>query len=185
MSRETRLAVCSLVCVVTACATYQEPGANAPSAHLTLSSNLGQDPYSRDGQGVGHNAFVAFGDAACEVLFGTMEMFKMGLFEPEKGGSKIVRIEPGKRLYLRTDWQHTRGIGNQTEARRTCYNFVSFVPEAGGRYEVRQTVTQGSLDRPACNAVVRKLDEPGPVKSFEQHALTGKCAAYVRGPGAR
>ena len=180
-----RAVACSLLCLVAGCATYQEPGTSAPSADLTLRSNLRQDPYSRDGEGVGHNAFFAFGDAACEVLLGSLGEFKMGLFAAETGGSKIVRIEPGKRLYLRTDWQHARGVGNQTEARRTCYNFVSFVPEAGERYEIRQTVTQGSPERPACDAVVRKLDEAGPVKSFQRHAFRGKCAAYVRGPGAR
>ena len=168
--------------VLGGCAIYSEPGRDVPSAELILSSNLADDPFAtgEDGaQSANRNAFFAFGDAACENGLGGL-----GLFQAHDGGRKTVRVEAGKRIWIRADWQNQAPAGANQETRRSCFNLVSFVPEAGETYELSQDILRepGAFGvRPQCRATVRTFAGIGPAKSFQEHEFRGKCADLIKG----
>ncbi len=95
-----------------------------------------------------------------------------------------MRVEAGKRIYIRTGWVNQAPIDATREARRSCFNLVSFVPEPGETYELTQDILK---DRDAfglraqCSAVVRTFGVIGPTKSFQDHEFRGKCAAQIKG----
>lgn len=177
-----RLATSLVGVLLAGCALYSAPGPDVPAADLILSSNLADDPFGTGENGeraYNKNDFYAFADAGCETLLGGL-----GLFQAHDGGRKTVRVEAGKRIYIRTGWANQVPIDATREARRSCFNLVSFVPEAGETYELTQDILKERDAfgfRAQCRAMVRTFAGRGPTKSFQDHEFRGQCAEQIKG----
>lgn len=157
--------------LLAACAVYSPPAPDAPQAELVITSNLKDPP--RDRYEPVHNMYLAYADGGCQKVLGGVAKF-VGLFlvHPEE----VVRVAAGTRIYIRADSRSaTPAQPGQIEYVRNCYNLVSFVPEAGQRYEMRQTIGPGG----ACTTTVRNKDQPGPVQSYIEHPFEGECARQL------
>jgi hypothetical protein len=176
IAHATRIGPLLLLPGILAACAYAQPGRGTPSAELVIRPNLREDPFLVQ-SGSNENRFYGFADGACELPLGALAVF-MYSAAPE-----VVRVAAGKRIYIRADWLNLSPAAIDQSGRRTCHNLVSFVPEAGERYEIRQEITQrydAFAITPACLVDVRNVKELEPPQSLEEHAFTGKCAKLIR-----
>ena len=175
----TRTVAGAMLVLFAGCAIYSEPGHDTPSAELMLSSNLADDPFATGGTGWNQNDFYAFADEGCTAALGGLAFFQM-----HDGSRKTVRVAAGKRIYIRASWMNKQPMGAGQEVYRSCFNLVSFVPEANETYELEQDILRepGPIGvRPQCRAVVHAVGVYGPAKSFQEHEFHGQCAAQIKG----
>jgi len=163
--------------LLAACASYSPPAPDAQQAELILKSNLQDDTATTKNWSRVHNFFHAFADAGCTQHPGSLAAFRG--FGDMRGPQETVKVAAGKRIYIRADSQTgTHAQVGQRQTNRVCYNFVSFMPEAGQVYEMRQT-DPGPFSTQGCTVQLRNVNEPPPAKSFIEHKFEGQCARLV------
>jgi hypothetical protein len=153
------LALCC--CLLAGCVrAYVQPGGTDPSAEITLASAGSTEA----------NSFVAFPDNPC--TSNNKDPAELGTLSILAARTKEVQVWTDTRMYVKAlAWAYkvTAG-GDLTINQRLCVNVVSFVPERGKRYELKQEQSAAS-----CEAAVIDLNTMQPAAGFERHPITDAC----------
>jgi hypothetical protein len=155
------LAVCC--CLLAGCVrAYVQPAGADPSAEITLASAGNTET----------NSFVAFPDNPC--TSNNKDPAELGTLSILAARTKQVRVWTDTRMYIKAlAWAYKVGYvggGYHEIKQRLCVNVVSFVPQRGKRYELKQEQSATS-----CAAVVIDLDTMQPAAGFERHPIEDAC----------
>ncbi len=164
-----RSAVVMLSCMLSACTysgvgNYLQPLESEPHAVLNFVSQVKSLTFSNASQ-----YYSGFEDASCITPPTNTFMALMYLDTPAE---IPIKIKPGKKIFLRgaTVFSPSTVVGGQIRTgNSTCANLVSFTPEPGRTYDVKQVRASSSCE-------MSVLDADGfPPGDLAELPVTGAC----------
>ncbi len=136
---------------------YVTPEATQPTADLILSR----------GPGAQSNTFLAYRDDSCSPD-GT-DTGLLGVVGSFWDNTKTVRVRTGTRMFIKAG-AYASTMQFRAMKQEYCVNVVSFVPQPGKRYQLRQ---DQSAD--GCCTLVTESDTAQPPPDLVHHVIKEPC----------
>jgi len=154
-------ALCSGALVSACAAKYSEPEETQPSAELHIVSST---------SGIAASSwFDGYASEACEEKDGG----RLATFNLVTKADRIVRIAAGSRFYVLAGAHITPPVGAEVR-KESCRSMMSFVPEAGRTYEIKQ-----DLETRNCPITIKDAATGTEVSTAEKHRVRDLCKEKV------
>lgn len=144
---------------------YKQPAPTEPNAKLSIASD--QSGF------MSAQMFSSFDDAECKT-----PGYVMAAFNFSKDKKQTLLVQPGKRLHVLATFQRTSGArlaGELIEVgSRYCNNLISFTPELGHTYSLRQTTSEAK-----CQVQLVDIGSGSPPPTFEVLEVRGNCTRGI------